>query len=135
MRVGTSLSRCILEIYQGKVLMKDVLVVISRTNCDPSDDAAWRSLWDGYAGGNKLYFSSSIHPEWRTVPACDEQKLRDVFIELHSQGKLHQPRQFGAFPSRMPHHWYDVILTNDVVKSTPGAERAWNNYKMIAGLS
>jgi hypothetical protein len=35
----------------------------------------------------------------------------------------------------MTHHWYDVILSNDVVESNPAVKKAWNNYKLIAELS
>lgn len=134
MKIGSSLSRCVRDIYEGTVDIYDVLVIVARTDFDPENDAQWTSIWRGYAGGNGKggLFSD---PVWSSIPAEDEQKVRDICIDLKRMGKLHQPRQFGAHPQRLAHYWYDAILSNDVVDSNPAAKKAWDNYKMIAGLS
>ena len=111
-----------------------MLVIVARTDFDPEDDKHWNAIWNGYAGGDKLGNMYS-QPEWAGIPAEDEQVVRDVCIDLKKMGKLHQPRQYGAHPQRLHHYWYDVILSNDVVDSNPAAKKAWDNYKMIAGLS
>lgn len=134
MKVGTSLSRCVRDIYEDTVHIDEVLVIIARTNFDPEDDAQWSSIWRGYAGGNGAG-SPYSQPEWADIPAEDEAKVRAICINLKKRGKLHQPRQFGSHPPRMNHYWYDVILTDNVVQSNPAAKKAWDNYKMIAGLS
>ena len=134
MRIGTSLSRCVRDIYKEVVDIEDVLVIVARTNFDPEDDVQWKSIWNGYAGGNKLGSMWSAL-EWASIPAEDEQTVRKICIQLKNQGKLHQPRQYGAHPARLHHHWYDVILTDNVVDSTPAAKKAWDNYKIIAELS
>lgn len=134
MKVGTSLSRCVRDIYEDTVHIDEILVIVARTDFDPEDDAHWQSVWKGYAGGNgagSLY----SQPEWAGIPAEDEAKVRAICIRLKNRGKLHQPRQFGSHPPRMNHYWYDVILTDNVVQSNPAAKKAWDNYKMIAGLS
>lgn len=134
MKVGTSLSRCVRDIYEGTVDIEDVLVIVARTDFDPEDDKHWNSIWEGYAGGmtgGSLY----SQPEWASIPAEDEQAVRDICIRLKRWGKLHQPRQYGAHPPRLHHYWYDVVLSDDVVQSNPAAKKAWDNYKMIAGLS
>lgn len=134
MKVGTSLSRCVRDIYEDTVHIDEILVIVARTDFDPEDDAHWQSVWKGYAGGNgagSLY----SQPEWADIPAEDEAKVRAICIRLKNRGKLHQPRQFGSHPPRMNHYWYDVILTDNVVQSNPAAKKAWDNYKMIAGLS
>jgi hypothetical protein len=112
----------------------DVLVIVARTDFDPEDDKQWKSIWQGYAGGNGT--GTAFHvPEWSSIPAEDELEIRDICVRLKKLGKLHQPRQYGAHPQRLTHHWYDVILTEDVVDTNPAAKRAWKNYKTIAGLS
>jgi hypothetical protein len=134
MKIGSSLSRCVRDIYEGTVDIYDVLVIVARTDFDPEDDKHWKSIWKGYAGGmtgGSLY----SQPEWSSIPAEDEQKVRDICIDLKCMGKLHQPRQYGAHPSRLNHYWYDVVLSDDVIQSNPAAKKAWDNYKMIAGLS
>lgn len=134
MKVGTSLSRCVRDIYQGVVNIEDVLVIVARTDFDPENDKQWTSIWRGYAGGNN---DGSLYsqPEWCSIPAEDEETVRDICVKLKRWGKLHQPRQFGAHPPRMKHYWYDVILTDNVVQSNSAAKKAWDKYKLIAGLS
>ena len=134
MKIGSSLSRCVRDIYEGTVNKHDVLVIVTRTDFDPHNDAHWSSIWKGYGGGNTLG-SMYSNPEWNSIPAEDEQKLRDIILDLYDGGKIHQPRQFGAHPQRLTHYWYDVILSNEVVESTPAAKKAWDNYKLIANLS
>lgn len=132
MKIGSSLSRCVRDIFEGRVDREDVLVIIARTDFDPEVDIQWENIWKGYAGDG----SGSIWsvPEWFGY-ADHEQEFRDICIYLKKSGKLHQPRQFGAHPARLTHHWYDVILTDDVIDSNPAAKKAWDNYKTIAGLS
>ena len=134
MKIGSSLSRCVKDIYEGVVDINDVLVIITRTDFDPENDNHWYSLWNGYGGGGRLG-SMYSNPEWSSIPAKDEQVLRDIVLSLYDAGKIHQPRQYGAHPQRLAHYWYDAILTEDVVDSNPAAKKAWDNYKMIAGLS
>lgn len=134
MRVGTSLSRCVLDIYNGTVDINDVMVLVTRTDFDPENDSQWKRIWNGYAGGNGIG-SGWSEPEWASIPEEDEQKIRDLCIKLKQTGKLHQPRQFGAWLQRMPDYWYDLILTNDTLQSNPAVKAAWDNYNFIAGLS
>lgn len=134
MKLGTSLSRCVRDIYEGTVDINEVLIIVSRTDFDPEDDTQWSNIWRGYAGGNTLGSMWSA-PEWSNIPKDDEQKLREICVKLKNQGKLHQPRQYGANPTRMNEYWYDLVLSSDVVDSNPAAKKAWENYKVIAGLS
>ena len=126
MKIGSSLSRCVKDIYEGVVDINDVLVIITRTDFDPENDDHWYSLWNGYGGGGRLG-SMYSNPEWSSIPAKDEQVLRDIVLSLYDAGKIH--------PQRLAHYWYDAILTEDVVDSNPAAKKAWDNYRMIAGLS
>lgn len=134
MRLGTSLSRCVRDIYEGTVDINEVVVIVARTDFDPEDDGQWSDIWKGYAGGGVPHGIWSAS-EWSTIPAEDEQTVRDICVKLKRCGKLHQPRQFGAHPTRMNQYWYELVLTADVVDSNPTAKKAWENYKLIAGLS
>ena len=133
MKVGSSLSRCARDIYEGKVDKNDVLVIVARTDIDPYNDLQWTSIWLGYGGGQTI---GSIYsqPEWSNIPAEDEQKLREVILDLYDAGKIHQPRKFGAHVQRLNHHWYDVILSPEDLKNNPAAESAWEDYKIAAKL-
>jgi hypothetical protein len=134
MRVGLSLSRCVREIYEGKVNIYDVLVVIARTDFDPEDDNHWKGIWNGYGGGGTLGNPFS-NPEWNSIPAEDEQKVRDICIELKHAGKLHQPRKFGAHPARLPYIWLDTFAPEEEIANNPATVKAWEKYKLLAGLS
>lgn len=129
MKIGLSYSRCVSDIVDGKVNIDDVLVIISRTDFDPRDDKQWESIWRGYHG-----FGLS-KPEWRNYPPEDEQKFRDVSIALLERGKLHQPRQFGARPSRMPYVWLESVLVSEDLDSNPAAKIAWDKFQNVAGLT
>lgn len=130
MRIGLSYSRCIRDIVDGTVSIDDVLVVISRTSFDPRNDAQWKRIWFGYRSGG-----TGSHPEWSGYSDEDEQKFRDVSIELWNQGKFHQPRQFGAHPRRLPYFWLDVTLTSEDLESNPAAKVAWDKFQTVAELS
>jgi len=61
--------------------------------------------------------------------------MRGILIELYDTGRLHQPRQFGAHPRRLPYYWLDTFAPEEEIAKNPAAQKAWDNYKLIAGLS
>ena len=137
MKIGLSYSRCVRDIVDGVVDIDDVLIIIARTNFDPHDDAQWQGIWNGYGGGspNMGAFSgfSSSAPEWAGYH--DEDRFRSVSIELWESGKLHQPRKFGARPTRRPEIWLEAVLPSSELESNPAAKKAWDNFQIIAGLT
>ena len=133
MKIGLSYSRCIRDIVEGKVNIHDVLVVIARTDFDPRIDDQWKGIWLGYGGGTNN--SSWANPEWYGFKDEDEDQFRSVSIELWESGKLHQPRKFGAHPSRLPYYWLEVGLQTEDVDSNPALKKAWEQFQILAGLS
>jgi hypothetical protein len=134
MKIGLSYSRCVKDIVEGRIDIADVLVVIARTDFDPRDDEQWQGIWKGYGGG-QIFGSPFSNPEWMDHPAEDEDRFRSVSIELWETGKLHQPRKFGAHPSRLPHYWLEASLPADELESNPAVKKAWEQFQIIAGLS
>jgi len=130
MKVGTSYSRCLLDIFEGRVDINDVMVIVARTNFDPFDDEQWANIWSGYHTGAYTF----SHPEWARLKDEDEEPMRDLSKELYDTGKLHQPRKFGAYPQRMDQYWYELILTEDIKDSNPAVKKAWEQYRMLAHL-
>tara|TARA_B110000503_G_C6885928_1_gene304725 strand:- start:153 stop:575 length:423 start_codon:yes stop_codon:yes gene_type:complete len=130
MKIGLSYSRCIRDIIDGKVAMRDVLVIVARTDFDPRDDEQWRNIWEGYGGGSHPGGIWS-NPEWAGYD--DEDKFREVTLELYNTGKLHQPRQFGSHANRMNNYWLDCVVPQD--EMTPAQQKAWDNYQLITGLT
>ena len=128
MKIGLSLSRCMRDILEERVDIEDVLVIIARTNVDPHDDDHWVQIWEGY-----LYGGLS-NPEWAGLEDY-EAAMRDIAISLYDNGKIHQPRQFGAHPRRLPYYWLDALPPNTAIDKNPAMKKAWDNFNMIAGLS
>ena len=132
MKIGLSYSRCVLDIVEGRVDMDDVLVLITRTNFDPRDDGQWQGLWEGYTMGGLS------NPEWADYDLHNkehEDKFRSVSCMLYEDGKMHQPRKFGAHPRRRPEIWLEAVLPNSELKNNPTAKLAWEKFQTIASLS
>jgi hypothetical protein len=130
MKIGLSYSRCVRDIVDGVVDINDVLVIISRTDFDPHDSEQWSGIWQGYhqRGGWS-------NPEWGHYAEEDEDRFRSVSIELWETGKLHQPRKFGAHPSRRPEIWLEAVLPSSELKKNPAAKIAWDKFQTVAGLT
>jgi len=132
MKIGLSYSRCVLDILEGRVDADDVLVVITRTNFDPHDDTQWSGIWDGYTLGGLS------NPEWGNYDfhsKDDEDRFRSVSIMLYDDGKMHQPRKFGARPARRPEIWLEAVLPSSELEKNTAAKDAWDNFQVIAGLT
>ena len=134
MKIGLSYSRCIRDIVDGKVALRDVLVIVARTDFDPRDDEQWRNIWEGYGGG-QTFGSPFSQPEWMNYSAEDEQKFRDITLELYNTGKLHQPRKFGSHPIRRREFWLEAVLPSEELDKNPAARKAWDSFQTVAGLT
>lgn len=130
MKIGLSYSRCVRDIVDGVVDIKDVLVLITRTDFNPHTDDEWESIWSGYrdrAGWSR--------PEWANYSPEDEEKFRSISIELYDLGKMHQPRQFGAHPMRLPYIWLEAVLPSEELDQNPPLKAAWKKFQTLAQLS
>ena len=128
MKIGLSYSRCVRDIVDGTIDINDVLVLITRTDFDPRDDDQWAGIWQGYHMRDGW-----SNPEWYGYE--DEAKFRQVSIDLYESGKMHQPRQFGAHPSRRPEIWLETVLPSSELESNPAAKKAFEQFQTIAGLT
>lgn len=130
MKIGLSYSRCVRDIVDGVVDINDVLVLITRTNFDPHDDEQWDGIWEGYHS-----YSGLSNPEWASYSAEDENKFREISIDLYDSGRMHQPRKFGAHPRRLPHIWLETVLPSEDLESNPTLKSAWNKFQTLAQLT
>jgi hypothetical protein len=130
MKIGLSYSRCIRDIVDGVVDISDVLLIIARTDFDPHDDEQWSQIWQGYR-----MRQGWSNPEWYDYAEEDEDRFRSVSIELWESGKFHQPRKFGAHPSRRPEIWLEAVLPNSELENNPAAKAAWDKFQTVAGLT
>ena len=134
MKIGLSLSRCMRDIVEARVDYDDVLVIVARTDFDPYDESHWTGIWQGYRYGGMS------NPEWADAePNLSEEEASEVYRNvaksLYDGGKLHQPRQFGAHPRRLPYYWLDTFAPEEEIANNPTVQKAWDKYKMLAGLS
>lgn len=134
MKVGLSFSRCLRDIVEARVLFQDVLVIVARTDFDPRNDSHWENIWNGYRYGGLS------NPEWADAePGKDDEVVSNMYqnvaIQLYENGKLHQPRQFGSHPARLPYYWLECIVPEDELSSNPTALKAFEKYKVLAGLT
>jgi hypothetical protein len=123
MKIGTSYSRCMVDIIEGKVKEDEVMVIITRTDFDPNISEQWESIWLGYTD----------YREWSAYKDR-EQEFLELTQRMYNNGQIHQPRKFGAFVSRSREIWYDLVLTSEVKDSNPAVKKAWDQYKMLANL-
>lgn len=133
MKVGLSFSRCVRDIVENKVQLHEVLIIIARTNFDPNVDDQWSNIWKNYCERSFL-----TNPEWANYDLDNlehENKFRQVSLELYNNGQIHQPRKFGAPVKRLPYHWLDLVLPIEEMDENPAIKKAWEQYKIIAGLT
>lgn len=130
MKIGLSYSRCVRDIVDGVVDIEDVLVLITRTDFDPNNDEQWANIWEGYR-----MRSGWSNPEWAGYEDSAEDRFRSVSVELWETGKMHQPRKFGAYPSRRPEIWLEAVLPSSELESNPAAKAAWDKFQTVAGLT
>ena len=134
MKIGLSYSRCVRDIVDGRVDIEDVLIIITRTDFDPRIDEQWKNIWEGYGGG-QTFGGLFNNAEWMNYTADDEDRLRSVSIMLWEDGKLHQPRKFGAHPVRRSEIWLEAVLPDIELERNPAAKDAWDKFQMVAGLT
>ena len=130
MKIGLSYSRCVRDIIDGVVDYDDVLVIIARTNFNPHIDEEWTSIWQGYRVGFGV-----VNPEWSGYTYEDEERFRHLSILLYDEGKLHQPRQFGAHSSRRPEIWLETVLPDSELDKRPAVKEAWEKFQVLAELT
>ena len=130
MKVGLSFSRCLLDIFEGKVAYEDVLVIIARTKFHPLNEGDWAEIWDGYTRQQSAF---SKEP-WR--PYADrEQEFKELTQRLFVDGKLHQPRMTGGYPARRPEIWLETFLPPEELETNPAVKEAWEQFQIVAGLT
>ena len=123
MKIGLSLSRCVRDIVQGRVDINDVLILITRTDFDPTVQEQWDSIWDGY---------TSMNPEWYNL---DHDAVYAVVMNLWDSGRMHQPRKFGFNPPRRREFWLETVLPDSELASRPAVKEAWDQFQILAGLT
>ena len=130
MKVGLSFSRCLLDIFEGKVAYEDVLVIIARTKFHPLNEGDWAEIWEGYTRQQSAFSKEPWSP-YRDR----EQEFKELTQQLFVDGKLHQPRLTGGYPVRRPEIWLETFLPPEELETNPAVKEAWEQFQIVAGLT
>ena len=92
MRIGLSLSKCVSDLAEGRILDNEFLCIIAGTNA--STPQQWGELIAGYASSY-----------WHKNP----EKAVEIVNRLLEQGRIVQPRTFGVpAPNIARGHWHEM---------------------------
>lgn len=118
MKIGQSLSFCVLDIARGHVDIDNVLVIITRTKA--AGEVEFVKLVDHY----KMNYWSKDDPE----------KCQDIAYQLWHLGKIHQPRLMTELSLGMPARavkWVDVL---PATVGNPVVQEAYETYAALMKL-
>jgi hypothetical protein len=121
MKVGFSLGRCIRDIVKGIVDIDDVVVVVTGTRIENSEAL-------------KIVVADYMYRRDYLID-LDESECQGVASVLWREGKLHQPRNFGAYPPQVNEIavWADLVPTGGF--EDPMVQEAWQTYRGMLGLT
>lgn len=116
LKIGFSASSCIRDILDGKVNINQVSLITAGTFCPEFEN--WQKTiqqyWDfGYFGKHSLE---------------DALELSRI---LWQDGKIHQPRVFGAYVIKSPFTWMDLVHTKEDRDSNPALSKAWEEVNLV----
>ena len=117
MKIGFSLSRCVADLMNKEVEIKDVLIIMAVSNIDMKNEEHWRLIWDGYSNN-----------AWH---GFDEVETKSLVMGLWDNGKIHQSRRFGGHPIRSSQTWINVHIE----PQSPAAKEAFDHYQTILAVS
>ncbi len=118
MKVGRSLSFCVLDIARGLVDIHDVMVIITGTQY--RNDVEYMMLMEQY---KKAYWSKD-----------DPEKCAQIAAQLLRLGKIHQPRLAANHlmnQLRAKEFWFDVVPG---LSSEPIVLEAYQTYAALQKL-
>lgn len=123
-KIGFSASRCVHDIVSDKVSIEDVVMITTGTMCESLEQ--WIKVMEAYAEMD----------EWdqRSLAGLDIEAVRQVATELWESGKIHQPRNYGAYRRSSPWVWMDVVHTKEDRDSNPMLQKAWAQAQMIEAM-
>ena len=120
MLIGFSMSKCITDIMEKKINPDDVLLIIGRTDFELEHIDELIDQYQAYRG------------DWYDF---DRSELKKLITDFYTEGKIHQPRQFGVNPRSAPRgrHWMRVLYEPQDLSQQ--AQQAWDRYVLLASLT
>ena len=117
-RIGHSVSRCVNDVLAGKVDDRDIELVIGATRFDPNP------------AGVQLIITAYVREG--TWNEADRPRITEILTGWIDTGRLHQPRNTGAYAGRSYNTWTWSVPTPE--NMTPSAKEAWDSFLTISAL-
>lgn len=130
MLIGFSLSRCVRDIADGKVITDDVLCIITRTHLNFENSKSFDKMWEVHSQPTLI---NLLTPLWHDL---NRDTIYNIIDELWFDGKIHQPAQWvGSTQMRKPapFTWMECIIPPG--EDNPAAHQAFKDYKLISDLT
>jgi hypothetical protein len=121
--IGTSLGRCLRSILRGEVSEDQVFLIVTGTMSHTIDD---------FLVIIKQYYYERYGEYDISQWTCDEAK--ELGTRLWKNGKIHQPRNFGANPFFRSGDilWIEIFPPH--LLQEPAAKDLWDKLTVIARL-
>ena len=121
MKIGFSLGRCVRDIVREDVSIDDVAFIITATNIHDREQLE---------NVIRVYCREPGY-----LLDLDYEECLAVAQNLWDTNRILQPRKQGLHRHAQPESsvWVDMFPTE--LSSSEAVKKAWDNYKMIAGLS
>ena len=117
MKIGFSIGRCIRDIVNGDVDLESVAFIIAATAI--RDEETLNSVVEDYM--------------WRSgyLSGLDEQRCKEVALELWNSARILQPRLQGLHRHKQPENaiWVDIFAT--VNSNNEAVKTAWDSYRFM----
>ena len=122
MKLGFSFGRCLKDLVNGTVKLKDVMCIIARTHMITEDHV--KNVIKEYTYRRDYLYG------------LDSAECERIGLELWKSGKILEPRANGISASSVPRDyiWMDLYPTEADVTSD-GVKEAWETYRLMIALT
>jgi hypothetical protein len=117
MKIGFSFGRCVRDIVNGDIALKDVAFIIAATNIE--NEYHLEQVV-------KAYLSRDYY-----LDGLDEDTCQRVALDLWDTNRILQPRRQGIHRHMQPESsvWVDLFPTT--LSENNSVKTAWNNYRTM----
>ena len=122
--IGTSLGRCLRSILDGEVSEDQVFLITTGTRSNTMED--FLVLINQYY--RSRYSSDYDTSQWKY------EEVAELGVRLWNNGKIHQPRNFGAMPFFLAGDklWIEIFPPH--LLRQPAAKDLWEKLTVISRL-
>lgn len=138
MLIGTSLGGCVQSILLGEVKEKDVLFIVTRTQC-PTFDHLLDVLREYRMYAGQGIYTPSEELRYGKLAEFDWEVIEDLATTLWETGKIHQPRlsprpNYNTAWQRLngKELWLEIVPTENT--DNVAVVDAFNKYRVLREL-